>query len=127
MKMLSLDINCDIKTVELKDFSQAKNVLGGWAEIVKPMRLSSPYIVLVDEEGLIKQKDINPIASYLYQSDVHGSPIVGKVLVAKIRYEVVRGLEPEDIKVLTNYFKNLRYAYFSSLSNGNIPYKKQEA
>ncbi|MCU7380476.1 hypothetical protein OBO34_19370 [Clostridiales Family XIII bacterium ASD5510] len=37
--------------------------------------------MLVDEEGLLKEKKkMNPIASYLYETDKHGYPIVGNVL-----------------------------------------------
>lgn len=37
--------------------------------------------LLVDEEGLLKANDINTIASYLYESDNHGYPIMGNVLL----------------------------------------------
>lgn len=37
--------------------------------------------LLVDEEGLLKEgMAVNPVASYLYESDKHGYPIVGNVL-----------------------------------------------
>lgn len=37
--------------------------------------------MLVDEEGLLKEKPaLNPIASYLYETDKHGFPIVGNAL-----------------------------------------------
>lgn len=37
--------------------------------------------MLVDEEGLLKDEPIiNPIGSYLYETDKHGCPIVGNIL-----------------------------------------------
>lgn len=37
--------------------------------------------MLVDEEGLLKEEPvINPIGSYLYETDKHGYPIVGNIL-----------------------------------------------
>lgn len=36
--------------------------------------------MLVDEEGLLKENDPNPIGSYLYETDRHGHPIMGNVL-----------------------------------------------
>lgn len=43
--------------------------------------------MLIDEEGLLKYKDINVVASYLYESDRHGSPIVGNVLIVGEKWE----------------------------------------
>ena len=57
-------------------------------EIVHPKRLYTlteeqyPVMMLVDEEYLYhKTAQINPIASYLYETDVHGHPINGNVLI----------------------------------------------
>lgn len=58
-------------------------------EIVHPKRLYTlteeqyPVMMLVDEEYLYhKTAQINPIASYLYETDVHGHPINGNVLIS---------------------------------------------
>ena len=57
-------------------------------EVVHPKRLYTlteeqyPVMMLVDEEYLYhKTAQINPIASYLYETDVHGHPINGNVLI----------------------------------------------
>ena len=57
-------------------------------EIVHPKRLYTlteeqyPVMMLVDEEYLYhKTAQINPIASYLYETDVDGHPINGNVLI----------------------------------------------
>lgn len=42
---------------------------------------SEGLIMLVDEEGLINAKQLNPIASIFYGTPVHGQPIVGDVLI----------------------------------------------
>lgn len=36
--------------------------------------------MLIDEEGLLKENEPNPIGSYLYETDRHGHPIMGNVL-----------------------------------------------
>lgn len=36
--------------------------------------------MLVDEEGLLKDSEINLVGSYLYETDKHGAPIVGNIL-----------------------------------------------
>lgn len=36
--------------------------------------------MLVDEDGLAKELPLNPIGSYLYGTQLHGSPILGTIL-----------------------------------------------
>lgn len=38
-------------------------------------------VMLVDDEGALKENEYNPIGSYLYGTDIHGSPIMGNVLL----------------------------------------------
>lgn len=53
-------------------------------EHVYPRMLSEPYMLVIDEEGLLKENPIiNFIASWYYQTQVHGQPIVGTVLIMK--------------------------------------------
>lgn len=44
--------------------------------------------MLVDEEGLSKEETApNPIGSYLYETDRHGAPIMGNILLVGERWE----------------------------------------
>ena len=52
-----------------------------WIEIVRPRGYD--YVLIVDEEGLLKNNKINPIASVMYGFFEHGQPIVGDVLLMK--------------------------------------------
>lgn len=54
--------------------------LGASNQIRKPAGGSS-VIMLVDEEGFYHHTGINPIGSYLYETDRHGQPIVGNALI----------------------------------------------
>lgn len=36
--------------------------------------------MLVDEEGLLKENEPNPVGSYLYETDKHGYPIMGNII-----------------------------------------------
>lgn len=59
-------------------------------ENVRPRGLEEPYMMLVDEEGLLKEApEVNGLASWLYETHKHGHPIVGDVLI-------VRSVETED-------------------------------
>lgn len=55
----------------------------GYMENVHPRRLPRGLIMVVNEEGLCNGLPVNPIASYLYQTDIHGQPIVGNVVIVK--------------------------------------------
>ena len=37
--------------------------------------------MLIDEEGLLKENEPNVIGSYLYETDIHGHPIMGNILI----------------------------------------------
>ena len=52
--------------------------VGGYIEIVRPAYLRRPYVMIVNEEGLLKGLPINNTGSLLY-----GAPIVGDVLILK--------------------------------------------
>ena len=79
-----------------------------WVEVVHPRRLSEQYAVLVDEEGLLKASPVfNEIASYLYEIEQHGQPIVGDAVIVRVVYdpEIGAGLEwlsPEEAEILAN-------------------------
>ena len=57
--------------------------VGGHIEHVKPRRLEQPYCMIVNEEGLLDRLPYNEVASYLYETDIHGQPIVGDVVIMK--------------------------------------------
>lgn len=54
-----------------------------WIEIVHPRGLQSPLCMIVDEEGLLcDEPKINLVGSFLYGTHIHGSPIVGDIVIA---------------------------------------------
>jgi hypothetical protein len=55
----------------------------GFFEIVHPKRLSKPFCMVADEEGLLKGLPKNEVGSFLYETDNHGIPIVGDVFLLK--------------------------------------------
>lgn len=50
------------------------------------------YDLIVDDEGLLVGKEINPIASFLYGYDSHGELLVGDVMICK-RIETPDGMD----------------------------------
>lgn len=62
-------------------------------ENVYPRGLEEPYMMIVDEEGLFKDKPVlNFYASWLYETHKHGQPIVGDALIMK---QIIVDGEPE--------------------------------
>lgn len=79
--------------------NKIRETVGGWLEVVNPEGLKRPYVMLVDEEGLLKEKYVNLLGTELYNvDDVHFRLIVGTVVIVK---EVMTHEGP-DLKVLTN-------------------------
>lgn len=93
----------------LKDFEKPLHeslgaAVGGWFEIVHPKNLEAPYCMMVNEEGLLKRLPLNNIASCLYNTQIHGQPIVGAAVIMKDGYvdgepDIV-GLDDDDIKAI---------------------------
>lgn len=83
----------------------------GWIEIVRPGGLKSPYVMVVNEEGLIKELPINIAGSILYGTPAHGSPIVGNIVIMKEGWtdegKDLLGLSDEEVVTLTNKLVSL--------------------
>lgn len=59
--------------------------------------LKEPYIMIADDEGLLKDKPyINIVGSYFYGAHKHGQPLVGNVLIMKMGEDDIRWLTFEE-------------------------------
>ena len=78
----------------------------GWIEIVRPGGLKKPFVMIVNEEGLIKELPINIVGSLMYGTPVHGSPIVGNIVIMKEGWtsegKDLIGLTDEELAQITN-------------------------
>ena len=79
--------------------------VGGWIEIVRPVRLKRPYCMVVNEEGMILGLPINSFGSFLYGADYHGNVILGDIVLLKEGINSdgepdILGLNGQDIKYL---------------------------
>lgn len=90
MYAVKLSTTLNIEIVEKKpdqgllDFCY-QNIGCQYVETIHARYLQEPYILMIDEEGRLKDKpSINFIASYLYGTHEHHEPIVGNVLVMKL-------------------------------------------
>lgn len=91
MKGIVISTANKIQTTEIPEnghplYDLVRGVVGGHMENVYPRRLDSNLIMVVNEEGLLMDLPVNPVASYLYGMDIHGQPIVGNVIILKKGY-----------------------------------------
>ena len=63
-----------------------REAVGGHYELVRPEGLRKPYCMMVNEEGRLLGLPLNPLACYLYGTLIHGSPIVGDVMILTLGY-----------------------------------------
>lgn len=103
-KVIKISTTHVLEILEVPDLSieTVSGIIGGYVENVKPRRLPRDMAMIVDEEGLIKELPINLAGSYLYETDKHGSPIVGDILIMGDRQEEYSwnwcGLSEEQIQ-----------------------------
>ncbi len=74
--------------VEIRDFDAPAyksigEAVGGYIEIVHPVGLEPPFVMIVNDEGLLRNLKPNPIGCVLYGTAVHGHPIVGNIVIVK--------------------------------------------
>lgn len=56
-------------------------------EKVSAKYLPEPYVMMVDEEGLLRDNPVmNPVGSLLYGAYEHGQPIVGNIVFMRLDY-----------------------------------------
>lgn len=59
-------------------------LVDGYTETIRLTGLAVlGYWLIVDEEGRIKEKPVNKLASYLYGQRLHGKPIYGDAVVVR--------------------------------------------
>jgi len=124
MYAVKLNTQLDIEIVEkrpdqgLLDFCY-QNIGCQYVETVHPRYLQEPYILVIDEEGRLKDKPmVNFIASYLYGTHEHRQPIVGNALVMKL------GMTDEGPDIMPLDEAEARQVEESMRKISNIAYRK---
>lgn len=97
--------------------------VGGWIEVVHPMRLKRPYCMIVNEEGMLRNLPMNAFGSYLYGTDTHWSPIVGDIVLLK---EGINNDGELDLLGLTELDIKHLCTMAVTVSDGKIKLKQEE-
>ena len=117
MKTIKISTNNEVSVIDVdfNDFRSIKNAIGGYSETVKTQKMwdyfKRPMMFLADEEGHLKKLPLNQLGSYFYDTERHGWPIVGDIILAVPDGEYILGLEDaEAMKIqLLNDFEFLEF------------------
>ena len=93
MKTLKITTDNKISIIDLDfDHKSLREEVGGYVELVRTQKLldyfKTKVVMIVDEEGLVKNLPMNPMGCYFYDTDKHGNPIVGDVILKPERIAV---------------------------------------
>ena len=94
----------EIKIIEIRPneevFDCGRRAIGcEWIELVEPDTLSDQNLVMmIDEEAKLKAggKYVNCIASFTYESQIHGDMIIGNAVIVKAGEEELEMLSQEE-------------------------------
>lgn len=124
MKGIVITTKYEMRVQEFSEpaYKSIGKVVGGWIEIVHPVRLKRPYCMVVNEEGVLRNLPMNVIGSFLYGAYNHGNPILGDIVLLKDGisddgYRDLSGLTEQDIKYLCDMV--------STVSDGEIKLKQE--
>lgn len=81
--------------------------LNGFFEIVRPIFLPKGYLLLVDDEGLLKDLPYNAIASRLYDGWIVGKAIIMKDGLVHGEPDII-GLSKNDIELLMPMLRTIQ-------------------
>lgn len=113
MKGMLVTAESEFYEVELAAplYRSAGELLGGGAEHIVPRRLERPYCMIVNGEGEILGLPENRVGCAFYETDEHGIPILGDVVILKDVWTgggvEITGLEETDIASVTEMLENL--------------------
>ena len=113
MKALKIKTSNEISVVDVAQplHLSLNREVSGYIEIVHPRGLLPPFVMVVDEEGLLKKKRPNLIGSVLYETHKHGSPIVGDVVLMREERGPegldLAGLSGQDVADLTELCRTI--------------------
>lgn len=96
---ITADNRISVVRIDFDDIHSMQKALGGHFETVpvRAMRnyFKQPVIMLVDEEGLLKDLPVNMLGCIFYETSRHGHPITGDVILATVSGENI--LEDPDV------------------------------
>lgn len=97
---VTTDNTVSVIDVDFNDFRSIQKAIGGYFETVKTQKMydyfKQPMMFLADEEGHLKRLPLNQLGSYFYDTERHGWPIAGDIILAVPDGEYILGLDDAD-------------------------------
>lgn len=116
---ITADNKISIIDVDFDNYKAIQNVIGGYIEMVKTQKMfdyfGRPVLMLVDEDGYEKQLSGNAVASFMYDFEKYGLPVLGDIIFAQPAGEYGEDMEgigePEEtMQMLMQRFSFLETA-----------------
>lgn len=85
--VVTTDNSVEIREFDRPLYRSVGQIVGGYIEIVHPVGLAEPLVMIVNEEGLLHGLPKNILGSLLYGTHIHGQPIVGNFVVMQTGYD----------------------------------------
>jgi len=118
LKVIYCPVDAPAAVCEVPDaYPGIRDLIGGWIEIVRPRLLPPELVMIVDEEGLLKELPINLIGTHLYGITAP-TPIVGPVVIAG---EGIVDGEPDLIGLTDQQCDDLLSRYLPRLISMRLP------
>lgn len=117
MKTLKITTDNKVSIIEIDfdNYMSFNKALGSDIfEVVKTQKMynyfEQPMMICVDEEGFLKRLPINVFGCFLYNTELHGHPICGDIVLAvPVGPDMVAPDNPEQLlKKLVNDFEYLK-------------------
>lgn len=84
---ITADNKISIIDVDFDNYKAIQKVIGGYIEMVKTQKMfdyfGRPVLMLVDEDGYEKQLSGNAVASFMYDFEKYGLPVLGDIIFAQ--------------------------------------------
>lgn len=97
---ITTDNKVSVIDVNFNDFRSMQQAVGGYFETVKTQKMfdyfKCPMMFLADEEGHLKKLPLNQLGSYFYDTERHGWPIAGDIILAVPDGEYILGLDDAE-------------------------------
>ena len=99
------------RIVDLQEplYLSVKDQIGGYMEVVHPRGLPKPYVLLVDDEGRLKDLEINGLASAWYGDLICGPAVIMQIGMTDEGPDIL-GLDSSQVAEVTTFLRSLSAA-----------------
>ena len=107
MRVILITTDDQILTTEVSQplYKSIGNLVDGFIEIVRPMNLQRPYVMICNEDYCALDLPFNTLGSYMYGTQIHGHPVLGNIVIMKEKGDELEGLHEWETKCLEEEFK----------------------